>query len=301
MKWEKRGLLIEPPTHLPWSASHAAVPHAEARHDLLKVFFTTRDDRRRSHIAVADVDLEKQTVDVADDAVLKPGPLGAFDDSGVMTSCLARDGTRSYLYYQGWSLGVTVPFYVFVGCAVSEGEGAPFVRVSPAPVLGRDRVDPYMCSSPWVLREDELWRMWYVSNVGWRVPSEGPATYVVHIKYAESSDGVEWNRDGHVCIDFAAPDEYAISRPCVLKDGEVYRMWYSHRGTAYRIGYAESRDGLEWQRHDVNVGITVSKDGWDSEMVEYACVFDYRGTRHMLYNGNDFGRAGIGHAVLSEE
>jgi hypothetical protein len=123
----------------------------------------------------------------------------------------------------------------------------------------------------------------------------------VHIKYAESRDGIDWGRDGHVCIDFGAPDEYAISRPCVVKDGDVYRMWYSHRGSAYRIGYAESADGFDWQRRDEVVGIDVSPSGWDSEMVEYACVFDHGGSRHMLYNGNGYGRTGIGHAVLEND
>jgi hypothetical protein len=300
MKWIKRGVLIEPPTHLPWAASHAAVPHAQESDGSAEVYFTTRDDRRRSHIARARVDLDHGDVDVAPDPVLAPGPLGAFDDSGVMTSCLVRDGEQSYLYYQGWSLGVTVPFYVFVGCAISESPGAPFERVSPAPVLGRHRVDPYMCSSPWVVREEGRWRMWYVSNLGWRPQREGVPRYVVHIKYAESHDGLVWERDGRVCIDFVSPDEYAISRPCVLKDGDLYRMWYSRRGSAYRIGYAESTDGLEWRRRDEDAGIDVSLGGWDSEMVEYACVFDHAGSRHMLYNGNGYGSTGIGHAILSE-
>jgi hypothetical protein len=300
MRWEKRGLLIEPPTHLPWAASHAAVPHADAESEALRVYFTTRDKLSRSHVAVADVDLGRGEVTVADTPVLAPGPLGAFDDSGVMTSCLVRDANRTYLYYQGWSLGVTVPFYVFVGCAISDAQGAPFERVSSAPVLGRHRVDPFMCSSPWVVREQGRWRMWYVSNLGWRTQRDGPPHYVVHIKYAESEDGVAWERDGHVCVDFASPTEYAISRPCVLNDDGLYKMWYSHRGAAYRIGYAESVDGLKWRRMDSVVGIDASPTGWDSEMVEYACVFDHRDTRHMLYNGNGFGRTGIGHAVLAD-
>ena len=301
MNWIKRGLLIEPPVHLPWSASHAAVPHVHDDGGSLDVYFTTRDDRRRSHIAVARVDLERGLVEVASDPVLAPGSLGAFDDSGVMTSCLVPDGERRYLYYQGWSLGVTVPFYVFGGCAVSERPGGPFERVSAAPVLGRDPVDPFMCSSPWVLKEGGRWRMWYVSNLGWRPREEGDPHYVVHIKYAESSDGLVWERDGRVCIDFSSPDEYAISRPCVLREGDLYRMWYSHRGDVYRIGYAESSDGLEWTRNDVAAGIDVSPAGWDSEMVEYACVFDHGGSRHMLYNGNGYGSTGIGHAVLSRD
>jgi hypothetical protein len=34
-------------------------------------------------------------------------------------------------------------------------------------------------------------------------------------------------------------------------------------------------------------------------MIEYACVFDHHGSRHMLYNGNGYGETGIGHAVLA--
>jgi len=298
MNWRKQGVLIEPPTHLPWSSSHAALPYADVRAESLEVYFTTRDERRRSHVARARVDLTTRTVDVAPEPVLAPGELGTFDDSGAMMSCLVHDGEASYLYYQGWSLGITVPFYVYVGCAIRPAPDEPFTRVSQAPVLGRDPIDPYMCASPWVLREEGRWRMWYVSNVGWRPHDDGPATYVVHVKYAESDDGIDWRRDGHVCVDFASPEEYAISRPCVVRDGDLYRMWYSHRGEAYRLGYAESPDGLTWQRRDGDAGIDVSEEGWDSEMVAYPCVFDFDGARHLLYNGNDFGRTGAGWAVL---
>jgi hypothetical protein len=83
-----------------------------------------------------------------------------------------------------------------------------------------------------------------------------------------------------------------------VKTGERYRMWYSYRGDAYRIGYAESVDGLEWERRDAGAGIDVSADGWDSQMIEYPCVFEHGGDSLMLYNGNGYGATGIGLAVL---
>jgi hypothetical protein len=135
--------------------------------------------------------------------------------------------------------------------------------------------------------------MWYVGGVEW-VHRDLPR---YNIKYAESSDGIVWRRDARVCIDFAAPDENALARPCVIRDGSRYRMWFAHKGDAYRLGYAESADGLTWDRRDVDAGLDVSADGWDSEMVAYAYVFTWRGTRYMLYNGNDYGRGGAGLAV----
>jgi hypothetical protein len=71
-------------------------------------------------------------------------------------------------------------------------------------------------------------------------------------------------------------------------------MWYSYRGKNYRIGYAESDDGLNWKRKDEDAGIDVS------EMIEYPFVFDHKGGRYMLYNGNGYGKTGIGLAVLGK-
>jgi hypothetical protein len=78
-------------------------------------------------------------------------------------------------------------------------------------------------------------------------------------------------------------------------------MWYSYRGESYRIGYAESHDGIQWTRRDEEAGIEVSDGGWDSEMICYPCVFDHEGQRYMLYNGNGYGKTGIGLAVLEQK
>jgi hypothetical protein len=112
---------------------------------------------------------------------------------------------------------------------------------------------------------------------------------------------VTWRPTGIVCIDYASASEYAIARPHVVKEGDRYRMWYSHRGAAYRIGYAESRDGLRWERRDAEAGIDVSASGWDAQMIAYPCVFRHAGQLLMLYNGNDYGRTGIGLAALADE
>jgi len=119
-----------------------------------------------------------------------------------------------------------------------------------------------------------------------------------HIKYAESHDGIQWTPTGVVCIDYADAAEHAIARPCVIKEGNRYRMWYCHRGERYRIGYAESRDGISWIRYDEDVGIGPSSEGWDAEMLAYPWVFRHGDDLLMLYNGNGYGRTGIGLATL---
>jgi hypothetical protein len=52
---------------------------------------------------------------------------------------------------------------------------------------------------------------------------------------------------------------------------------------------------------DGAAGIDVSESGWDCQMICYPFVFDHEGERYMLYNGNDYGRTGIGLAVLEQD
>src|SRR3546814_2738331 len=71
-------------------------------------------------------------------------------------------------------------------------------------------------------------------------------------------------------------------------------MWFAHKGEAYRLGYAESDDGIRWQRDDSFAGVAPSASGWDSQMVEYAAVARHGDRYFMFYNGDNYGAGGIG-------
>ena len=298
-QWKKLGLIFKPPSDLDWMVSHAALPVAQhLGGDIFRVYFSGRDIDNRARIGCFDFDLISHSVlHVATKPLIDIGMIGAYDDSGVTSSWLVLNAGSEYHYFTGWSRGVSVPFYFYAGLAIRITSDDVPLKVSAAPILERNAVDPFLTASPCVLVEQNLWRMWYVSAARWEMIDNHPRHYY-NIRYAESSDGIHWNRTGRVCIDFASVDEYAFARPCVLKDGNVYKMWYSWRGESYRIGYAESHDGLSWLRKDGEAGIDVSASGWDSEMIEYPFVFDHNGKRYMFYNGNAYGKTGIGLAVL---
>lgn len=298
MQWTKLGHVFVADGEHAWMQTHASNPVAEwVVDDVFRVYFSTRDAMARSHIAFIELDLNRPNVilNVSNTPVVAPGELGGFDDSGTSMGCLVRHGRRRYLYYLGWNLGVTVPWRNAIGLAISEGPGQPFIKHSPAPVLDRSAVDPFTVSYPWVLQQQGGWRMWYGSNLRW---GQAQRDMDHLLKYAESDDGITWRRDGRIAIPLQNPAEYALSKPCVIRDADGYRMWFSHRGPAYRIGYAESPDGQVWERADEKAGITVSESGWDSESVEYPCVFDHKGCRYLFYNGNGYGRTGFGLAAL---
>jgi hypothetical protein len=299
MRWKKLGKVFCPKGEIEWMHSYAAVPIAEyVNDDLYRIYFSSRDTLNRSNTGYVVIDITRpdQILEVSASPILSPGNLGEFDDSGAMATWLAKKNGLRFMYYIGWNLGVTVPFRNSIGLAVGD-DNNPYVRYANGPILDRTMQEPHFCASCCVLPGDDYWRMWYLSCTGWS-KKNGKPQHHYHIKYAESNDGIHWRRDGLVAIDYANSEEYAISRPSVVRDADCWRMWYSYRGDSYRIGYAESDNGRVWIRRDELAGIDVSPSGWDSEMIEYPFVFDHKGQRFMLYNGNGYGQTGFGLAVL---
>lgn len=313
MKWAKKGVIFRPEKHSEWMAHHACVPIADrVSESVLRIYFGPRDTQGRTTTTFIEVEADNpaNVLHVHDRPVLGLGALGTFDDSGAMPSCIVNYDGRKYLYYIGWNRGVTVPYRNSIGLAVSDDGGLTFERVCEGPVVDRTMDEPYFCASPFVLYDaDELkWKLWYASSTGWTVVHGKPEP-LYQIKYVESADGKMWERKNVTCLEYTFEGE-ANARPCVLKEEGRYRMWYCFRGSldyrtekaqSYRLGYAESLDGIHWDRKDSEVGIERSEEGWDSRMMEYPYVYEHGGRKYLLYNGNGFGETGFGYAVLEED
>ncbi len=76
---------------------------------------------------------------------------------------------------------------------------------------------------------------------------------------------------------------------------------YGSEAAPYKLGFAESRDGYSWIRNDGDIGLNLSKSGWDSEMMAYPAVIETRSGTYLFYNGNSYGRAGFGAALLETD
>jgi predicted GH43/DUF377 family glycosyl hydrolase len=300
-KWTKRGHIFKASGEFLWMQSHAANPFAiKLERDIYRIFFTVRDSSSRSFITYGDFDISNnfELIKLSDKPVLEPGEAGLFDDSGVAVGYLIIIDNKLVLYYLGWNLKVTVPWLNTIGVAFWSDDEQKFLKRGRAPIMDRSEEDPFTISYPSILFEDGRYRMWYGSNLQWGSNQES----MKHIfKYAESKDGIHWNRFNKIVLNLEHPGEYALSKPFVIKSGDLYKMWYSYRANGeilhYRIGYAESADGLQWIRKDELAGIDVSPHNWDSEMISYPFVFKHNNEWIMLYNGNGYGREGFGWAT----
>jgi predicted GH43/DUF377 family glycosyl hydrolase len=302
LAWQKRGHIYSPDPSLWWAKSHAHVPTAYLMDDCIRVFYTGLDEHRYGRIGYVDLERDNpsQIRYIAPEPVLELGDIGCFDDSGLVPSYFMPYKDRFYLYYIGFQRAERVPYMLFTGLATST-DGTHFERYSRSPILDRTANEPFSRSAPCIIIEGTRWRMWYWSALAWQQDSHG-IHYQTVIRHASSEDGIHWQASPEICISPYFPDEYAVGRPWVMKTETVYKMWYSMRShtKGYRMGYAESVDGLRWRRLDAQMALDVSETGWDSEMVCYPCTVSVDGELLLFYNGNRHGYSGFGYAVWSK-
>jgi hypothetical protein len=301
MRWEKRGRIYVPPGNGGWDHWYAFPPIPYLRPDgVLRIYLSFCDPNIVGRLGYVDVDPRDpaEIAAVAQQPLLDIGEPGAFDENGILPLSIVPVADRLLLYFVGYQLGMNVRYYQFTGLAESTDGGETFQRISRAPILDRSDAELLNRTSTFVMREGGVFRMWYVAGSEWTRVG-GKSLPIYDLRYLESADGVHWPDAGHVCIELAG-DEHAFGRPWVVHTADGYRMFYSIRTRThgYRVGYAESADGIEWTRMDAKAGIDVSESGWDSEMIAYTSVFHYEGVTTLFFNGNGLGRTGFGHARL---
>ena len=311
--WTKKGLAFNVDDYKREGIqSHAGIPFAfHIKDNLFRIYYSSRNAAGKSLPYYINCEINKGDIKFLDTPVgplLELGELGTFDDSGMMPTCVLRHNKQVYMYYIGWNPQVTVSYRLSIGLAISDDDGKTFRRYSKAPICDRSLEEPFFNTAPFVIIENDKWRMWYISCTQWQIIKNYPEPSY-HVKYAESNDGIHWNKQGVVCLDY---DERAkaLGRPCVIKIGEKYQMYFSYRDTTdyrtsaqhgYKIGLAVSDDGIKWQKKYDETGIALSETGWDSMMMEYCHVFEHQNMLYMIYNGNDFGKEGFGYAVTDKK
>lgn len=308
MKWQKLGKICDCNTFdIPWFKKNSMVPLPYLKSkDTLRIFLTMCDESNIGRIGYVDVDSNDFTkiVGYSEKPLIDIGENGHFDDNGVVTASLLEDGNDLYMFYSGYQSCVKVPYLIFAGVAVSHDRGDTFDKITTeVPLL--DRV-PGECGTrcvPYVIKENGKYRMWYTSDFdkGWIYSSTKLEPYY-DMKYMESDNILEWPKVGETAVTFADPDEHGICKCTVWKENNKYKVIYSlrHLSKGYRLGYAESVDGIHFTRMDDEIGISISESGFDDDMICFAERIQIGNEVYLIYSGNHYGMEGIGYAKLLE-
>ena len=179
--------------------------------------------------------------------VLEKGDSGEWDDRGVGNQCVLWDGTKYNMWYGGVDGGIEA-----IGYATST-DGISWEKYADNPVLekgapGEWDADGIKPSS--AIFDGTLYKLWYN---GWGGPRK--------IGQATSLDGINWTKDTlyNPVLTIGEPgswDAKGIFDPCVIYENSTYKMWfwgvgyYENMGMDfYKIGYAESNDGITWTKY----------------------------------------------------
>lgn len=307
MKWQKKKFILSSKTlGLSWFQKNTMVPvPLLIDEDRLRIYLTMCDADNVGRIGYVDVHPEQPetVIGYSTQPVLDKGEPGFFDDSGVLPSAIFKEKGRHYMLYSAYQKHVKVPYSILTGLAVFEGEDFRTLRrVCNVPLLERTESEQFIRSAAFCRFEGDAYLIYYSSGSSWIHNSikEAPR---YDIKCIRSTDLFDWHAaTPQLCIELK-DDEYGLTTPSVFFENGTYRMFYSIRSISkgYRLGYAESLDGLNWIRMDEKMNIDVSPSGWDSEMICFGNILKHKDKTYLFYCGNHYGMAGVGYAILDEE
>jgi predicted GH43/DUF377 family glycosyl hydrolase len=202
------------------------------------------------------------------------GNPGAWDDTHIFAPCVALEDGEYRMWYCGSSGSVEARVF-HLGLATST-DGIHFERHGEQPVYefgdGKHSIlTPTLLRNPdgSVCRENGALRMWFASTRF----SDPDSTHTLH--ETRSSNGVHWEPP-------SAPQGTHIYAPTILKEPDVYRMWYVDvEREPWVLRHAQSPDGRGW-RVDPEPCLVIDQQ-WERDRLFYPTVVRADGVYVMWY------------------
>ena len=181
-------------------------------------------------------------------------------------------------------------------------------RLYDGPVMDRCAKEPYLAVTPWVQKTGDNYQMLYISGLGYQ-KIDGKQEPIYTIKYAESDRLDQWVRQENPVIRlddetgkplcFSHPSFYQLDNKkwiiiACLRGVSDYRDGYN----SYKLVYGVTNSLMKLERiHPVKISSTnyaeTFRDRFDV-MQAYPSLFSWNSRLFCTFNGNSFGRTGLG-------
>ena len=300
-------------------------PWAITEGDTIYLFYAGDDASGRRQIRLATAPVSDPTNFSFQGIVISNGEDGSFDYAWCVLPHVVKikDGLYAMVYSGNCGHGHGLSQFPGMGIAWSEDlrNWKKYENNPVLPPLDEKNGEPQIGIAGGGLLKEDLpdggWRL-HLYYTGMPTLSydnvfldQQKATY-----HASSVDGIHWERHGCVRARTTAHDYENIAStggPVIRDSDGLYRNWYSGIGTrwgVYSIPYAESEDGVHWNR-GVRYGENLSlapesrdvdelffrQNRWQDQSVSYPSVIRVGDTLRLYYCGNEYGVGGIGTAV----
>ena len=208
------------------------------------------------------------------------GISGTWEEAVNRCCVIFHDG-KWKMWYTGQNKGISS-----IGYSESV-DGICFKRIGTTPVLFATlKHECISVMNPCVIWNEEknLFQMWY---------SAGEDYEPDVICYAESIDGISWNKWNNpvLCAERSREwEKYKVGGCSVLKDKignyKIYYIGYQNLDVA-RICEAVSENGINWNRSKNNLLLGPTRNSWDADATYKPSVLQRDRKQYMWYNGRN--------------
>lgn len=246
----------------------------------LRVYYGARDEQNRSRIYYFEA-MKDNLFNIlhTNIPIVRLGGEGTFDCDGQIPSSIGVVNGVKWLYFTGVRKGGENRYENSIGAIRMEEEG--FFKLKE-PVM--ERMENEWFNSHLMINGNNGY---FCSCREWR---NNEPLYDIHM--AKTTDGIEWERktsvmrlrngEGGIC----GMNVSEASALFCVRDKEDYRGGAG----SYRLETAEWSIG-GWERTG---RLEIQRSVWDSDMQCYPYIYK----NYLFYNGNQFGKTGIGVCVL---
>jgi len=175
---------------------------------------------------------------------LNLGPAGSFDSVHILYPYAIKESGLYKMYYAAFDGS-----HWRIGYAVS-GDGVIFKNRQAVLDVGfSGALDSDYVHTPVVIKQGSVYAMYYAGY--------GATPRAWRIMRATSVDGINWIKQG-LALDKGSsvePDSNNLLCGSVTYSYGLYRLWYWAQGTHWRILYAISKNGIDWEKKGIIIDL----------------------------------------------
>lgn len=263
---------------------------------VVRVLFASCDYEMRGRIFAAEFAPKPpfDLLNVSAEPVLDVGAPGAFDCDGVNPSQLLRVDGEVVLLYIGWRRGsVETPYTLFAGMARSRDGGRTFTK-DDAPLLPPLPGERFFRTAPFITPRHGGYEMLYIGGESFFDGPLGKRLPKYSLRKLHSTHADSWSGPGDIVLEpDVAAGEIGFGRPVITGKNQDRLMVSIRTCEGYELVEGPA-PGIPGSRPPLNPVFQPPFESWEAQMRCFGapCVMgDYE---LLFYNGDGFGRSGVG-------
>ena len=261
-----------------------------------RLFFNSRDTENRSSVYSIDVTYP-EFLPKYESIKLQMGfgRSSEYFSHGISLGQIFEVNGSKFVSIMGWKNDPIKHWEGRIGY-IPLNKSGDLTTLSDKPWINLDESDPISLSYPAVISEGGFLRVWYGSTITWDA-GNGEMLHVIK----EGLINLEGDlTKTEITVPYVLGEAQAFSRPAVLEINGKKLLAYSFRGnvTKYQIGFMWLNDFSTASQLNGIKSFKPSENSLENEMVEYPSFLTIGSNIYMLYNGNEFGKSGVGVALL---